>query len=193
MNDQMNQDDERIRAYELSQNPQTRAVMGSEFHRLLERAGIFRPEDRVRRVVIDAAIDEPLILYVERFGDARMLEIASSLDGIEMRVVNVEDLGDPQGPAPKAASAESSEYREPSVPGTLRPGTLRTNVPTLVYKNDAGICPGCGASQGATHQESCFVRKALLDSGFTPTTSATVAEDLAEIDAARVKEIEGEE
>jgi hypothetical protein len=41
--------------------------------------------DYVRRVVIDASIDNALTMYVERIGDERLLQVATSLDGIDIK------------------------------------------------------------------------------------------------------------
>lgn len=66
-------------------------VLGRKFLEALGDAGIIRVGDYVRRVVIDASIDNALTLYVERIGDDRLLQVATSLDGIEIKYAPVED------------------------------------------------------------------------------------------------------
>jgi hypothetical protein len=57
------------------------------FLQALVDAGVISTEDRVRRVIIDAAVQEPVVVYVERYGDKRLLEIAPALTGVEIRNV----------------------------------------------------------------------------------------------------------
>ena len=59
-------------------------IYGSKFAQALLDAGVIRAEDRVRRVVIDASADGPIVMYVERYGDERLLEVVTSLDGVEI-------------------------------------------------------------------------------------------------------------
>lgn len=46
----------------------------------LEAAGILAPEDLTTRVVIDAAVNKPLMIYIENLGDTRVLDIATHPD-----------------------------------------------------------------------------------------------------------------
>lgn len=60
-------------------------IHGRAFLEALGAAGIIKVGDYVRRVVIDASVDGTLAMYVERWGDERLLEVATSLDGVEIR------------------------------------------------------------------------------------------------------------
>jgi hypothetical protein len=62
-----------------------RAVTGRAVLEALLEAGIIHADDRVRRVVIDLQISGAAIMYVERFGDERLLSLVQTLDGIEIR------------------------------------------------------------------------------------------------------------
>jgi len=48
-------------------------------------SGVVTKEERARRVVIDASIGDAVILYVERYGDSRLLEVIPALTGVEIR------------------------------------------------------------------------------------------------------------
>jgi hypothetical protein len=55
-------------------------------------AGIFHEADKgtVRRVVIDLQAGEPAMIHVERWGDRRLLEVAGSMVGVQVRGVDRE-------------------------------------------------------------------------------------------------------
>ncbi|HUW10715.1 MAG TPA: hypothetical protein VM537_13370 [Anaerolineae bacterium] len=55
-------------------------VTGRQFLLALERAGVLQVEDKTTRVVIDAKVDEALMIYIENFGDERVLEVATHPD-----------------------------------------------------------------------------------------------------------------
>jgi hypothetical protein len=48
-------------------------------------SGLFRPGERVRRVVIDLQAGETPIVHIERYGDDRLLSVVPTLDGVEIR------------------------------------------------------------------------------------------------------------
>jgi hypothetical protein len=62
-------------------------ITGMALLEALRDAGIINQNDRIRRVVIDASVNNAVIMYVERIGDSRLLQIASGLGGIEIREV----------------------------------------------------------------------------------------------------------
>jgi hypothetical protein len=62
-------------------------ITGMALLEALRDAGIINQGDRIRRVVIDASVNNAVIMYVERIGDSRLLRIASGLGGIEIREV----------------------------------------------------------------------------------------------------------
>ncbi len=51
----------------------------------LKEAGIIRDGDYVRRVIIDINTDCAVVVYVERYGDERLLDLVRTLDGTEIR------------------------------------------------------------------------------------------------------------
>lgn len=53
-----------------------RRIHGRKFLEALAEAGIIDPGDFIRRVVIDASVDGAVVIYVERFGDDRLLSVA---------------------------------------------------------------------------------------------------------------------
>ena len=86
--------DPRERAF--AQSQMAKVVTGNEFLLLVEKAGVLVFGDKVRRVVIDADVSEPLVMYVERYGDERILQVATSLEGTRIETVEVgkEQAGD---------------------------------------------------------------------------------------------------
>jgi hypothetical protein len=53
----------------------------------LVKAGVVREDERIRRVVIDAQVGSAVRIYVDRFGDERLLQVVPTLDGIEISSV----------------------------------------------------------------------------------------------------------
>ena len=53
---------------------QAQIITGTAFLDWLRGHGIFETGDHVRRVVIDAVVNEPLMVYVERYGDERLVQ-----------------------------------------------------------------------------------------------------------------------
>ncbi len=51
------------------------AISGHSFLLALEKAGVLQKADLTRRVVIDACMDEPVVIYIENIGDERLLNI----------------------------------------------------------------------------------------------------------------------
>jgi hypothetical protein len=51
----------------------------------LKAAGIVRDGDYVRRVIIDINAECAVVVYVERYGDERLLDLVRTMDGIEIR------------------------------------------------------------------------------------------------------------
>lgn len=62
-------------------------ITGDAFQKALIEAGVIRVEDRVRRVVIDATVNHVTVMYVERFGDEKLIEVVPALVGVEVRTV----------------------------------------------------------------------------------------------------------
>jgi hypothetical protein len=59
-------------------------IIGDDFFKALLAADVFRDGEGVRRVVIDAQAGHALIIYVERFGDERILSVVPTLEGVEV-------------------------------------------------------------------------------------------------------------
>ena len=51
----------------------------------LKDAGIIRENDYVRRVIIDINVTDAVVIYIERIGDERLLDLVRTLDGAEIR------------------------------------------------------------------------------------------------------------
>jgi len=50
-------------------------LSGNRFLLALEKAGVLQKADLTRRVVIDANMKGPVIVYVENIGDDRLLDV----------------------------------------------------------------------------------------------------------------------
>lgn len=59
-------------------------ISGDEFFKALLSADVFRDGETVRRVVIDAQAGHALVIYVERYGDERLLSVVPTLEGVEI-------------------------------------------------------------------------------------------------------------
>jgi hypothetical protein len=64
-----------------------RRIHTNTFWRALVDAGVFREDETIRRVVIDAQAGEAVVMYIERWGDERLLQVATTLEGIEISSV----------------------------------------------------------------------------------------------------------
>ena len=64
-----------------------RIIQGKRFIDALLAAGVVTPGERVTRVVIDARVDHITTVYVERYGDERLLDVVSGLPAAEVREV----------------------------------------------------------------------------------------------------------
>jgi hypothetical protein len=83
-------------------------IMGNAVIDALLETGIVTKDQRVRRVVIDVQIGEPVVMHVERFGDERVLQVLPALRGTEIRLSPAEAL-DASRDAMKAAMAVSDD------------------------------------------------------------------------------------
>lgn len=61
-----------------------RKILSNEFGQALADAGIIDDPGRVRRIVVDAQAGHALVVYVEYFGDERWLNVAQTLEGVEV-------------------------------------------------------------------------------------------------------------
>lgn len=60
-------------------------LKGSRFIDWLKAAGICSESDHVRRVVIEATADDVVTIYIERYGDERMLTVGRpDLSGVKV-------------------------------------------------------------------------------------------------------------
>lgn len=62
-------------------------ITSDKFGQALIDAGVISRDDSVSRIVIDAKIGDIVRLYLERNGDERLLSVATTLEGIEIRGV----------------------------------------------------------------------------------------------------------
>jgi hypothetical protein len=67
--------------------PQRLHGRSQEIYDALRLAGIIRPDDHVRRVIIDIDVSSAVIVYIERYGDTRLLDLVPVLGGAEIRGV----------------------------------------------------------------------------------------------------------
>lgn len=61
-----------------------RVVRGADVLQAMMDAGLFTADDLVRRVIIDLPVTGAAVMYVERYGDDRLLDLVTTMDGIEM-------------------------------------------------------------------------------------------------------------
>jgi hypothetical protein len=61
-----------------------RPIHARQFHNALVEAGVIRDGENIRRVVIDAQAQHAVVMYVERWGDDRLLDVVPTLEGIEI-------------------------------------------------------------------------------------------------------------
>jgi hypothetical protein len=64
-----------------------RPITTKQLYHAFVEAGIFQPGEPVKRFVIDADASNAVKLYVERWGDERLLKVALTLEGIEIQGV----------------------------------------------------------------------------------------------------------
>jgi hypothetical protein len=57
----------------------------SELFKALESAGI--ADSNTRRVVIDIAVDSVVKVFVEKYADARIINVVTELDGVHIRSI----------------------------------------------------------------------------------------------------------
>jgi hypothetical protein len=63
-----------------------------ELWNALRDAGVIRDGDYVRRVIIDIDVNAAVVVYIERYGDTRLLDLIPVLGGAEIR--GVPETGD---------------------------------------------------------------------------------------------------
>jgi hypothetical protein len=79
----------------MTQTAQPRIITAQKFWQALVDAGVFREDERIRRIVIDAdpSRQAAVVMYVERWGDERLLDVALTLEGVEIRGVPAPSVG----------------------------------------------------------------------------------------------------
>jgi hypothetical protein len=68
-----------------------RIIAAHRFGQALADLGIIEDINLVRRIVIDAEEGHAVKIYVERYGDERLLKVAQTLDGVEISGVPAAD------------------------------------------------------------------------------------------------------
>ncbi len=86
-----------------------RRIKSETFVQALHRSGVVPDPLTIRRVVIDAQAGNVLLIYLETFGDERILDVALTLEGVKVT----------------ATSQPSREETVPDQPGTIDPETVR--------------------------------------------------------------------
>lgn len=72
----------------MSDSERPKVIVASEVIRALVTAGILPDGRRTRRVVIDLQTGANVpIMYVEYYGDERLLQVGQTLEGVEIRGV----------------------------------------------------------------------------------------------------------
>jgi hypothetical protein len=73
------------RAAETTDPDRPRRILAQTLLDALAEAGIIREKgEYIRRVVIDAEVGNAVRIYVERFGDDRLIRVAQTLAGVEI-------------------------------------------------------------------------------------------------------------
>lgn len=72
----------------MAQTVKPRRIMSESLWPAFVKAGLFPDDGAVRRVVIDVQAGEPVVMYVEMWGDERLLDVVPTLEGIEVRVLS---------------------------------------------------------------------------------------------------------
>lgn len=66
-------------------------MRGSELlEKVCEAVGV--DFQKTRRIVLDIPFDDWVAVYVEMIGDERLLEISTTLNGVEKEVISVNDM-----------------------------------------------------------------------------------------------------
>ena len=76
-----------------------REISGAAFLGHLQDLGILHEDSRARRVIIDAAFDAPVYIYIEELGTERLLEMKSpDVSGMQVVMVTQEEVEPEAGP-----------------------------------------------------------------------------------------------
>jgi hypothetical protein len=71
-------------------------ITAKKWHQALVDAGVTREDDKIRRIVIDAKMNDVVVIHVERVGDTRLLDVMPTLAGIEIRTTPTAPLDESQ-------------------------------------------------------------------------------------------------
>ncbi len=66
-------------------------IGGREFLHILCKTMGFE-DAKVRRIVLDVGMDDVVLVYVELFGDDRLLNVSTTLDGVRINVKSVASM-----------------------------------------------------------------------------------------------------
>jgi len=110
-----------------------RPLTAEKFFEALKAAGVVREEDLIRRIVIDIQAPVMVVMYIERFGDERLLDVIPTLDGIEIRT----------GPRAVIVSTPADDDQHPH---TRRGGPVNVDLlrraATLIRERAQAATPG---------------------------------------------------
>ena len=76
---------------DLTSRPRLLHPRNAKIYEALKAAGIIRDNDHVRRVIIDINVDYAIVVYIERYGDERLLNLIRTMDGAEIRHAGADD------------------------------------------------------------------------------------------------------
>jgi hypothetical protein len=96
-----------------------RAITPYAFHAALVAAGVIRDGEYISRIVIDAQVSQPVRMYIERLGDERLLDVAVSLQGVEVTAT------EPALPVRYWVACETALLDDADLPSTLEEAGLR--------------------------------------------------------------------
>jgi len=115
-----------------------RPLTAKKFFEALKAAGVVSEEDLIRRIVIDIQAPDLVVMYVERPGDERLLDVIPTLDGVEIRT------GEP------GVRCVNPDHLEPVTPRE----NLRRSPLTPTGMDDCAACGSVFTWNG--HQRRCL-------------------------------------
>jgi hypothetical protein len=68
----------------------SKVILSKRWFEALVRAGVVSRDEKIHRIVIDAVAGGVTRIYLERWADERLLDVALTLDGI--KITGVESL-----------------------------------------------------------------------------------------------------
>ncbi len=63
---------------------QSQVITSKTFWEAFVSAGVVRKDESIQHIVIDAKMNDVVRMYIERAGDTRLLDVVTTLEGIEV-------------------------------------------------------------------------------------------------------------